>query len=156
METQFRPFLKDSKCWAYLVVMRFASYLRHYSTVSALPFPLNLFFSTHIGEFTTVLGLGVLFIAVGVKEFRQNLITKILLVSAVVSSACILALSQLGGRFFFEPYLWVIAAVAGASWSPLKNLLFKIMIVQLCLMAILSSLWRKYFIPWGIDRLSAR
>jgi hypothetical protein len=137
-EDPISPFLERFKSVNDHMILRFASSLRNYSP-NPLPFPLSLFFSNHISQFTQVLGLGPLFFVIGLMEFRQNLVTKILLTSAIIASAVILPFSQLTGRFFFEPYLWIIAATAGASWGLLKNFFFKCMIAQLCLIMILSA-----------------
>ncbi|MGB8991747.1 MAG: DUF1420 family protein [Desulfobaccales bacterium] len=133
------PFLERFKSPGDPVVLKFASALRHWSPKSQLPFPLNIFIPTYIGSFTEVLGLGVLLFFVDLREAREHLVPRIFLICTVIAIICTLALSQLTGRFFFEIYLWIIAAAAAAAWRPLKTGLFKLMVCQLAFMAVMAG-----------------
>jgi hypothetical protein len=133
------PFLERFKTAADPLVTRFAAHLRQLSQGGALPFPFSLFLPTFMGGITTVLGLGPLFFFVAWGEARSQIIPKILLVSALAAVVVLLAFCQVVGRFFFEPYLWIIAAAAAATWGPGKTFLFKLMVCQLLLMTLITG-----------------
>jgi hypothetical protein len=97
-----------------------------------------LLFPSSLGTLCVVLGLGPLLVFAGLKEAREHLIPRILLGCTAVVVVCILAFSQAQARFFFEPYLWIVAAGAASAWTPGKRLLFKLMIGQLFIVALVA------------------
>ena len=132
------PFLERFRPVSDPVLISFANYLRNLRPESFLPVPLSLIIPTSLGTLTTVLGLGPLMFLVALGEIRTHLTPRILLICAMIAIAALLTFSQAFGRFFFEPYLWVIAAVAASAWGSLKRFLFKLMVVQLALMALVA------------------
>jgi hypothetical protein len=132
------PFLERFKTVSDPVVLRFATHIKSYSEYTLFPFPLGMLFPGSLGALSTVLGLGPLLLFVGLKEVRVHLVTKILLICVAVDAAFILAFSQLQARFFFEPYLWIVAAGTASPWTPVKKLLSRLMVVQLAAVALMA------------------
>ena len=141
------PLLEKFKTVSDPVVLRLATALRSYSEETLFPFPLGLLFPSSLGTLSTVLGFGPLLFFVGLKEARAHLIPKVLLGCVAVEVACILSFSQLQARFFFEPYLWIVAAGAASAWTPGKRLLFKLMLGQLVRRGSDGHVWGGNLIP---------
>src|SRR5208337_3154180 len=112
------------------LVVAFAEMLRAYSDFGGglFPFPVNLLLPQSIGSLTSVLGLG------GSKNPGAP---RILMSSAFHVGASTLALGQVTARFFFEPYLWVVAAAIPVAWTPYKRLISRILTGQLLLVAVI-------------------
>ena len=86
---------------------------------------------------------------------------KVLLGCAAVEVACILSFSQLQARFFFEPYLWIVAATAASAWTFGKRLLFKLLLGQLVVVALMAMFGAATLFPGSItsswrDRVMSR
>ncbi len=155
------PFLERFKTVSDPVVLRFATHIRSYSEYTLFPFPLGMLIPGSLGTMSTVLGLGLLLLFVGLKEVRAHLVPKVLLVCVAVDVACILAFSQLQARFFFDPYLWIVAATATSAWTFGKRLLFKLMIGQLVVVALMAMFGAATLFPGSLtsawrDRVMSR
>jgi hypothetical protein len=155
------PFLERFKTVSDPVVLRFATHIRSYSEYSLFPFPLGMLFPGSLGTLSAVLGLGPLLLFMGIKEARTHLVPKVLLVCVAVVVACILSFSQLQARFFFEPYLWIVAAGAASAWTPFKRLLSKLMVGQLVVVALMAMFGAATLFPGSLtsawrDRVMSR
>jgi hypothetical protein len=120
-----------------------------------------LLFPSSLGALCTVLGLGPLLVIAGLKESREHLVPRILLGCAAVVAVCVLSFGQVQGRFFFEPYLWIVAAGAASAWTPGKRLLFKLMLGQLFIVALVALLGAATLFPGSLtaswrDRVMSR
>ena len=144
------PLLEKFKTVSDPGVLRLASALRSYSEETLFPFPLGLLFPSSLGRLSTVMGFGPLLIFVGLKGARAHLIPKVLLGCVAVEVACILSFSQLQARFFFEPYLWIVAASAASVWTFGKRLLFKLLLGQLVVVALLALFGAATLFPGSI------
>jgi hypothetical protein len=131
------PFLERFRTPGDPAVMRFAAKLHAYSDSqgSMVSFPLNLVVPASIGLIPTVLGMGVLLLFSGLGAIRVNVVSRILLVSAACAALTTLWFGQVGARFFFEPYLWIIGAAGLAAWRPLKTCSFHLLVCQTALLA---------------------
>jgi hypothetical protein len=132
------PLLERFKTVSDPLVVRFAATITGYTPDSRLPYHLGLLIPSYPGSLSTALGFGPLFFFVGLKEARAHLTPKVLLVCVVVAVAGILSLCRPPGRYFFDPYLWIVAAGAATAWTPGKRLLFKLMVVQLFVVALMA------------------
>lgn len=132
------PFLERFKTVSDPVVLRFAKHIRSYSEYTLFPFPLGILIPGSLGTLSTVLGLGPLLLFMGLKEARTHLVPEVLLICVAVDVVSIAVFSQLQARFFFEPYLWIVAAGAASAWTPGKRLLFKLMVGQLVVVALMA------------------
>jgi hypothetical protein len=155
------PLLERFKTVSDPVVLRLATVLRSYSEDSLFPFPFGLLFPSSLGTLSTVMGFGPLLFLVGLKEARAHLIPKVLLGCVAVEVACILSFSQLQARFFFEPYLWIVAATAASAWTFGKRLLFKLMLGQLVVVSLMAMFGAATLFPGSItsswrDRVMSR
>ncbi len=137
-------------------VIRFASFLRDYSDsvnfVRKFPFPLNIVFPASPGAITTVLGLGALLPLVALRKIIQPGPPRIFLVCALLATAFNLLLGQLSARFFFEPYLWFVAAAATSGWRPERTLFFKLMVCQTLIMALIAGYGAVTLFPGSLTR----
>jgi hypothetical protein len=88
---------------------RFVSGLRTYVDTST-PFPLSLILPASPGSLTTILGIGPFLILWIVP--RRDSSTWLLLGAAFAAALLGASLGQRTSRFFVEPYLWVLMAVA--------------------------------------------
>jgi hypothetical protein len=61
------------------------------------------------------------------------------LVSALLILPATLVLAHLGARYLLEPYLWTCAAAGAAPWGRLKRAIFKIMVGQTLVMALITG-----------------
>ena len=155
------PLLERFKTVSDPVVLRLATVLRSYSEDRLFPFPLGLLFPSSLGALSTVMGFGPLLFLVGLKEARAHLIPQVLLGCVAVEVACILSFSQLQARFFFEPYLWIVAATTAAAWTFGKRLLFKLMLGQLVVVALMAMFGAATLFPGSLtsawrDRVMSR
>jgi hypothetical protein len=155
------PFLERFKTVSDPVVLRFASHIRSYSEYTLFPFPLGMLIPGSLGTLSTVLGLGPLLLFMGLKEARTRLIPRILLGCAVVVAGVIIVFCQRQARFFFEPYLWIVAAAAASAWTPGKRLLFKLLVAQLVAVALMTLFGAATLFPGSLtsawrDRVMSR
>ncbi|MHB9073519.1 MAG: DUF1420 family protein [Desulfobaccales bacterium] len=155
------PLLEKFKTVSNPAVLRLATQMRTYSEYTLFPFPLGMLLPGSVGTLSTVLGLGPLLLFTELKEARAHLIPRILLGCAAVVAGCIIVLCQRQARFFFEPYLWIVAAGAASAWTPGKSLLFKFMMVQLVLVALMALFGAATLFPGsltsaGRDRVMSR
>jgi hypothetical protein len=144
------PFLERFKTVSDPVVLRFATHIRSYSEYTLFPFPLGMLFPASLGTLSTVLGLGPLLLFMGLKEARAHLVPQVLLGCVAVEVALILAFSQLQARFFFESYLWIVAAGATSAWTPVKRLLSKLMVGQLVVVALMAMFGAATLFPGSL------
>jgi hypothetical protein len=144
------PLLEKYKTVADPAVIRLATHLESYSADTSLPFPLGLLVPSSLGTLSTVLGLGPLLFLVGLKEAWEHLIPRILLGCAAVVVVCILSFGYMPARFFLEPYLWIVAAGAASAWTFGKRLLFKLMVGQLCVVAVIAMFGAATLFPGSI------
>lgn len=155
------PLLERFKTVSDPLVLRFATMITTYTPDSLLPYHLGLLFPSYLGTLSTGLGFGPLFFFVGLKEARAHLTPKVLLGCVVVAVACILSLCHPPARYFLGPYLWIVAAGAASAWTPGKRLLFKLMLGQLCLVALMAMFGAATLFPGSItsslrDRVMSR
>jgi len=143
------PFLERFKPGGDRLIVAFAEMLRAYSDFGGgfFPFPVNLLLPQSIGSLTTILGLGPLLLWVGLQGSKNPGAPRILISGALLAGAGTLALGQVTARFFFEPYLWVLAAAIPAAWSPYKRLVFRILTGQLLLVAVIASFGAAILFP---------
>ena len=134
------PFLERFRTAGDAAVIRFAAKLQAYSDSqgSLFPLPLNLFFPSSIGLIPTVLGMGPFLLFSTLGAMKVSVVARILLLGAALTILLTLFFGQIGARFFFEPYLWIIGAAGLAAWRPLKYFSFKVMVGQTALMAVLA------------------
>jgi len=134
------PFLERYKSGGDRLVVAFAEMLRAYSDFGGgfFPFPVNLLLPQSIGSLTTVLGLGPLLLWVGLQGSKNPGAPRILISGALLVCASTLALGQVTARFFFEPYLWVVAAAIPVAWTPYKRIGFRILTGQLLVVAMIA------------------
>ena len=134
------PFLERFRTSGDAAVIRFAAKLHAFSDsqASLFPLPLNLLVPSSIGLIPTVLGMGPFLLFSGIGAIKASVVAKILLVGAAFAALMTLLLGQIGARFFFEPYLWIIGAAGMAAWRPLKLFSFKILVCQMALMAVFA------------------
>jgi hypothetical protein len=134
-------------------VVAFATELREYGgTVTPwriLRLPWDLMITFEPEKLTTVLGVGVLAVAVTPWAGRAE---RRLLVPALVVVGLLLAGSQLAPRFFLEPYLWCAAAATGAAWHPLKTLLATLLTAQVGLAAVAALVAAATLVPGALTR----
>jgi hypothetical protein len=154
------PLLERFKTVRDPLVLRFAAILISWDeTIS--PYPLGLFFPLHLGTVSQVLGLGPLFFLVGLQEARTHLTPRVLLGCVAVAVACILSLTLATPRYFLGPYLWIVAAGAASAWTIGKRLLFKLMLGQLCVVALMAMFGAATLFPGSLtsswrDRVMSR
>lgn len=153
------PLLERFKTVSDPLVVRFATILTGWDG-TVLPYPLGLFFPLSLGALSQVLGLGPLFFLVGLKEARAHLTPKILLGCVAAAVACIL-FTNASPRYFLGPYLWIVAAGAASAWTTGKRLLFKLMLGQLVVVALIAMFGAATLFPGSItsswrDRVMSR
>lgn len=116
---------------------RFSSF-HSISHGSSWPLPLNLIIPDSLGSLTIVLGIGVLLFFLAIKEIKKPNGMRIILVSALLISPFTLVLSSIEPRYFLEPYLWIITVAALTAWSPAKKFIFKLLVGQVLLTALVA------------------
>ncbi len=143
------PFLERYKSGGDPLVVAFAGMLRAYSDSGGgfFPFPVNLLLPQSIGSLTAVLGLGPLLLWVGLQGSKNPGAPRILISGALLVGAGTLALGQVTARFFFEPYLWIVAAAIPVAWTPYKRLIFRILTGQLLLVAVIAGFGAAILFP---------
>jgi hypothetical protein len=86
-----------------------------------------------------VLGLGSLLLLAALPEIRKRGPARFILVSALLILPATLVLAHLGARYLLEPYLWTCAAAGAAPWGRLKRVIFKLMVGQTLVMALITG-----------------
>ena len=157
------PFLERFRTLGDAAVIRFAAKLHAYSDSqgSLFPLPLNVLVPSSIGLIPTVLGMGPLLLFSGMGAVKASVVSRILLLSAALAALTTLLLGQIGARFFFEPYLWIIGAAGIAAWRPLKIFSFKLLVCQTALMAFFAIFGAATLFPGaltsaGRDKIMAK
>jgi hypothetical protein len=128
------PMLEQFRQQADPGLVRFASFLRHYS-VSAFPFPVSIILPDSAGAVTSVLGMGSLALISALMSFRSSW----LFAGAAVASTVILFL--VGARsagYYLEAYLWFSLAAAQGAWGRYKSLLSRVMLAQGTVILVLA------------------
>jgi len=133
------PFLERFRPHPDPGVVSFATYLRAASgeptAANLLLLPLRILGTIHLGNITTVLGLGAL-------AFIPALIARgaprLLMTAALGAALASLALGQIGPRFFLESYLWAGAALIATEPSLGKDLLRRGLVLQAGLAAVVA------------------
>lgn len=146
------PFLERFRAHGDPAVMGFASSLRQISdyTGSLLLLPVKLIVPDSFGAITNTVGFGVLIIFGVLGKLKHPGPPRVLLSCAFLAVTATLILGQIGGRFFLEPYLWVIAAAAAVAWRPGPSLFFRLMVGQMCLMALLAGFGAATLFPGAL------
>ena len=146
------PFLERWRPQADAAVTGFAAFLRTISDSqrNSLPFPVNLILPSSMGTIPTVLGLGTLLVFVALRELKEPGAPRMLFLSAILATAGNLALGQIGARFFLEPYLWIMAAAAVAAWRPVKTVIFRLMVGQMLVMALVAGFGAATLFPGAL------
>jgi hypothetical protein len=129
----------------------YAGYLR---TIAGEPtlknllrLPIDLTVSIHPGEFSTVLGLGVLAF---IPALRAPGRPRLLLWAALGAAILGVVLGQLSSRFFLEPFLWAGAAAVAAGWTGTKRLLLRVLTLQGAATAIFALLGAASLFPGAL------
>lgn len=115
---------------------RIHSSLRHGIGLSR-NFPHWLLFPTKLGEVTYTLGLGMLMVFFNF-SLKSSEIKKILY-ALIIYFALGLYFGQPSGRFFTEPFLWIIL-IASINFKFYKNFFYKIFYFSITMQAILITL----------------
>lgn len=125
------PFLERFRATPDPAVVTFAKFLRVAGIVpttrNLLTLPWSITATAHPGQYSTVLGLGVLAI---VPAFKSRGVARLALLLAGATALMTLFLGQLAGRFFLDAYLWLGAAAIAASSTPSKEILRRVLTAQ--------------------------
>ncbi len=143
------PFLERFRLHGDPEIMAFASVHREYVEFSgsSLLLPLKLAIPESMQTMIFTLGLGAWLILGVMGKFREPGPHRVILGCAVLAVVAILALGQMAGRYFLEPYLWLVAAAALAAWVPGKRWLFRVMVCQMLIMALITGYCALTFFP---------
>ncbi len=113
------------------VVVTFAWYLKNFglrhNTTNLVQLPFRLVFPTELSRLNGALGLGVLAILLARGARRPD---RTMLWASVGLTFVIFVLGQWSARFFLEPYLWMIVALARENRRPLARILTAVVIFQ--------------------------
>lgn len=112
------PFLERWKSAPDPALVAFAGDLRDYAGPFSLKTLASIVVTTDAGLLTAVLGLGPL---AGLLSLRSPGISRTLLGLSAAAIGLQLAFTQLSGRFFLEPCLWLAAAAAASTWEAPKR-----------------------------------
>jgi hypothetical protein len=146
------PFLERFRSHGNPAVIRFAEFYRDYlfdADTNPVPFPLNLFIPAGVGDLTTVLGLAPLLLIPGLRQAREAP-ARVLLWCALAAVPFSLLLSRMGGRYLYEPYLWIVPLATFMAWGPLKSWLARVTLVQMALTALLSIVGAAILFPGAL------
>jgi hypothetical protein len=120
------PFLERFKSVPDPITLRFAAFLKTYKGPEYV-FPLNLVWPSSLGSISTVIGMGVLSVFTISKISRRN---TILIFCAVLATSLIWLLGQSSTRYYFEPYLWLVAAMTTTGWNWRRTWVLRLLILQ--------------------------
>jgi hypothetical protein len=132
------PFLERFRTHGDPVIIQFAALKNYYAPVSLPRFALQLILPVATTAIPKVLGLGSLLLLVALLEIRKRGPARLVLLSALLLLPATLVLAHLGARYLLEPYLWTCAAAGAAPWGRLKRAIFKIMVGQTLVMAVIT------------------
>ena len=134
------PFLERFRPQGDPELIQFAAFHREYADFpgSWLFLPVRLVIPGSLETLTDTLGVGAWLILGVVGKIKEPGPPRVLIGCAFLAVVATLVLGQIGGRFFLEPYLWLVAAAALAAWAPGKKWLFRLMVGQMLLMTLIS------------------
>jgi hypothetical protein len=145
------PFLERFRTHGDPVLIQFAALKNYYAPQSLPRFVLQLFLPLAPREIPKVLGLGSLLLVAALGEIKKPGPARIMLLSALVLLPATLVLAHLGARYLWEPYLWSCAAAGAAPWGRLKQALFKIMVGQTLVMAVIAGYGAATLFPGSLS-----
>jgi hypothetical protein len=117
----------------------FESYLRNY-TDSKLVFPLSILLPSNLGTISTVIGVG-LFVPLWLKPGRDPWIWCLIIISILVALIGAV-MGQKTSRFFLEPFIWLLMAVAISPAIVLSGGIFSYIKLMLAAQAVVvTGLW---------------
>jgi Protein of unknown function (DUF1420) len=129
----------------------YADYLRtmagERTLTTLLRFPLDLMVTIKPGDFSLVLGIGVLAF---IPALRAPGRPRLLLWAALGATVVGVVLGQLSSRFFLEPFLWAGAVVVAAGWTGTKRLLLRVLTLQGAATAIFALLGAASLFPGAL------
>ncbi|MBI1898118.1 MAG: DUF1420 family protein [Acidobacteria bacterium] len=134
------PFLEEWRPTSDPAVVEFAAALRQHEGADRLEkilrLPWEVLFPPSPGALTSVLGMGAAGFLLAVRAPGPS---RRLLLAALTASVVVVVFGQLSPRFFFEPYLWCGAALVPAEWTLWKSIFFKLLTIQIGVVAALAA-----------------